>query len=125
MEHMAADPHDHSTFMRRNDLARPCSRHQVRTAQYWFHVRVRHPARDVPWGTYYQWTALEPVKVGSFSWLQVVVLANPLIYVAEGMRAALTDASHMSLVVIYPVLVAFSVLFMILGMRGFRDKVLS
>lgn len=76
-------------------------------------------------GTYYQWTALEPVKVGGFPWLQVLVLANPLIYVAEGMRAALTDAAHMHLYVIYPVLVGFCVLFLWLGIRGFYKRVLS
>lgn len=76
-------------------------------------------------GTYYQWTALQPVKVGGFPWLQVAVLANPLIYVAEGMRAALTNAAHMHLYVIYPVLVGFSALFLWLGIRGFNKRVLS
>ena len=44
-------------------------------------------------GTYYQWTKLAPVQVGSVHWLQILVLVNPLIYVTEGMRAGLTDAS--------------------------------
>ena len=35
-------------------------------------------------GTYYQWTRLAPVKVGSVHWLQILVLVNPLIYVNEG-----------------------------------------
>ena len=61
-------------------------------------------------GTYYQWTTLGPVQVAGFHWLQMLVLVNPLIYVAEGMRAALTDASHMSLLAVYPVLVAFCAL---------------
>ncbi len=76
-------------------------------------------------GTYYQWTALEPVKLGAFSWLQTLVLINPLIYVAEGMRAALTSTSHMHLYVVYPVLLGFCVLFLYLGIRGFRRRVLS
>ena len=63
-------------------------------------------------GTYYQWTRLAPVKVGGLHWLQTVVLINPLIYVNEGMRAAFTDASHMHLYIIYPVLVGFSALFL-------------
>ncbi len=75
-------------------------------------------------GTYYQWTALEPVKIGGFSWLQTVVLINPLIYVAEGMRAALTNIDHMQLYVVYPVLLGFCVLFLYLGIRGFRKRVL-
>jgi ABC-2 type transport system permease protein len=75
-------------------------------------------------GTYYQWTRLSPVRVGGLHWLQIVVLANPLIYVAEGMRAGLTQASHMHLYVVYPVLVAFLALFLRLGLRNFRRRVL-
>ena len=58
-------------------------------------------------GTYYQWTRLSPVTVDGFHWLQTIVLINPLIYVAEGMRAGLTNISHMPLYVIYPVLTGF------------------
>jgi ABC-2 type transport system permease protein len=75
-------------------------------------------------GTYYQWTRLAPVQVGGFHWLQTLVLVNPLIYVAEGMRAALTEAQHMPLYVIYPVLVGFCALFLTLGLRSFRRRVL-
>ena len=75
-------------------------------------------------GTYYQWTKLSPVKLGGFHWLQTVVLINPLIYVAEGMRAGLTNISHMPLYVIYPVLFAFCVGFLALGLRNFRRRVL-
>ena len=63
-------------------------------------------------GTYYPWTRLAPVQVGGFSWLQTLVLVNPLIYINDGMRAALTDASHMHLYIIYPAIVAFSVVFL-------------
>jgi ABC-2 type transport system permease protein len=76
-------------------------------------------------GTYYQWTALESVKIGSFPWLQTLVLVNPLIYVNEGMRAAFTHAEHMHLYVIYPVALAFCALFLYEGLRGFRKRVLS
>ncbi len=76
-------------------------------------------------GTYYEWTRLSPVYVGGFHWLQVLVLVNPLIYVNEGMRAAFTNAPHMHLYVIYPALVAFSALFLTLGLRNFRRKVLA
>lgn len=76
-------------------------------------------------GTYYQWTRLAPVKVGGFHWLQTIVLINPLIYVNDGMRAAFTDSSHMHLYVIYPALLGFSALFLTLGLRNFRRKVLS
>ncbi|HEY1825187.1 MAG TPA: ABC transporter permease [Acidimicrobiales bacterium] len=76
-------------------------------------------------GTYYPWTHLAPVKIGSFHWLQTLVLINPLVYVNEGMRAAFTDAPHMHLYVIYPVVVSFCVLFLGLGLRNFRRRVLS
>jgi ABC-2 type transport system permease protein len=76
-------------------------------------------------GTYYQWTRLSLVHVGGFHWLQVLVLVNPLIYIAEGMRAGLTEASHMQLYIVYPVLVGFCVLFLGLGLRNFRRRVLS
>jgi len=76
-------------------------------------------------GTYYQWTRLTPVKIGDWHWMQTIVLVNPLIYVNEGMRAAFTDASHMHLYVIYPVLVGFCVLFLAIGLRNFRRRVLS
>ncbi|WP_327070083.1 ABC transporter permease [Kitasatospora sp. NBC_01250] len=76
-------------------------------------------------GTYYQWTKLGAVQVGGFPWLQTLVLVNPLIYIAEGMRAGLTDASHLQLYVVYPVLIAFCVIFLSLGLRNFRRRVLS
>lgn len=76
-------------------------------------------------GTYYQWTRLAPVQVGPVHWLQIIVLINPLIYINDGMRAAFTNAAHMHLYVIYPAIVAFSVIFLILGLRNFRRKVLA
>ena len=75
-------------------------------------------------GTYYQWTRLSPVTVDGFHWLQTLVLINPLIYVAEGMRAGLTNISHMPLYVIYPVLTGFFAVFLALGLRNFRRRVL-
>jgi ABC-2 type transport system permease protein len=75
-------------------------------------------------GTYYQWTRLSPVKLGGFHWLQTIVLINPLIYIAEGMRAALTSISHMPLYVVYPVLIGFCAFFLALGLRNFRRRVL-
>jgi ABC-2 type transport system permease protein len=75
-------------------------------------------------GTYYQWTKLAPVQVAGIHWLQIIVLINPLIYVTEGMRAGLTPFSHMPLYVIYPVLTAFGAVFLTLGLRNFRRRVL-
>ena len=34
---------------------------------------------------YYPWSSLAPIQ-----WLQIVVLVNPLVYMCEGFRAALT-----------------------------------
>lgn len=76
-------------------------------------------------GTYYAWTALAPVEVHNWHWLQTIVLINPLIYVNEGMRAAFTDAQHMHLYVIYPALVGFLSVFLWAGLRNFRGRVLS
>jgi ABC-2 type transport system permease protein len=76
-------------------------------------------------GTYYAWTRLSAVKVGGFPWLQTLVLINPLMYVNEGLRAAFTDLPHMHLYVVYPVLIGFCVLFLTLGIRAFRKRVLS
>ena len=49
-------------------------------------------------GTYYPWITLAAIKIGGFSWLQALVCVNPLIYVTEGFRAALTTSTHMQLV---------------------------
>ncbi len=76
-------------------------------------------------GTYYPWTHLAPVEIGHFHWLQTLVLVNPLIYVNEGMRAAFTEAPHMHLYVVYPVMLGFLTGFMALGLRNFRRRVLS
>jgi len=76
-------------------------------------------------GTYYGWTRLAPVTIGGWHWLQTVVLINPLIYVNEGMRAVFTTAPHMHLYVIYPVVIGFGVVFLAIGLRNFRRRVLS
>jgi ABC-2 type transport system permease protein len=75
--------------------------------------------------TYYPWTKLAPVSIGGFHWLQTIVLINPLVYVNEGMRAAFTEAPHMQLFVVYPVMLAFAVVFLAIGLRNFRRRVLS
>jgi len=76
-------------------------------------------------GTYYAWTRLAPVTIDGWHWLQTLVLINPLIYVNEGMRAAFTRAPHMHLYVIYPVVCAFAAVFLAIGLRNFRRRVLS
>jgi hypothetical protein len=63
--------------------------------------------------------------VGGWHWLQTLVLINPLIYVNEGMRAAFTEAPHLHLYVIYPVVLGFGAVFLAIGLRNFRRRVLS
>jgi ABC-2 type transport system permease protein len=69
---------------------------------------------------YYSWSSLEPIR-----WLQIVVLANPLVYISEGYRAALTDSPTMSLWAVYGALLGFAALFTWLGINGFKRRVLS
>jgi ABC-2 type transport system permease protein len=69
---------------------------------------------------YYSWSSLEAIR-----WLQIVVLANPLVYISEGFRAALTNSPHMSLWAVYGALVGFAALFTWLGINGFKRRVLS
>ncbi|MDQ6784595.1 MAG: ABC transporter permease [Actinomycetota bacterium] len=76
-------------------------------------------------GTYYTWTSLHHVQVAGIPWLQILVLVNPLLYVTEGFRAALTHSSHMHLYIIYPVLLAISALLLRQGIAGFRKRVLA
>jgi ABC-2 type transport system permease protein len=68
--------------------------------------------------TYYSWQALEAIR-----WLQVVSLVNPLVYLSEGFRAALTPVPHMSLLAVYPIVVGFTGVFTWLGIRGFARRV--
>jgi ABC-2 type transport system permease protein len=76
-------------------------------------------------GTYYSWTKLAPVTLGGWHWLQTLVLINPLIYVNEGMRAVFTDSPHLQLYVVYPVVAGFGAVFLAIGLRNFRRRVLS
>jgi ABC-2 type transport system permease protein len=69
---------------------------------------------------YFPWQSLEAIR-----WLQIAVLVNPLVYMSEGFRAALTPVPHMSLIVVYPVLVAFTAVFTWRGLRDFKKRVLS
>ena len=70
---------------------------------------------------FYTWPSLDAVPV-----LQVVLLANPLVYASEGFRAALVAGEpHLSLLVIYPAMILSTIVFTILGMRGLRQRVLS
>jgi ABC-2 type transport system permease protein len=70
---------------------------------------------------YYPWTRLDAIP-----WLQILVLINPLVYMSEGFRMALTSGvGHMPALAIYGALVAFAILLTWVGVRGFRNRVLA
>ena len=69
---------------------------------------------------YYPWAALTPIK-----WLQYGVLFNPIVYMSEGLRAALTSSAHMNEALILGMLVFFLCLLGWLGMRGFLRRVVG
>jgi ABC-2 type transport system permease protein len=64
---------------------------------------------------YYPWAALD-----SIPWLQVGVLANPLVYVSEGLRASLTPSiDTMPAIAYLSALIVSLALLTLLGLRGF------
>jgi ABC-2 type transport system permease protein len=70
---------------------------------------------------YYPWKNLSPLP-----WLKVAVLINPLVYVSEGMRMALTTGiPHMAPLAVYAALIICIVAFLTLGINGFKKRVLS
>ena len=70
---------------------------------------------------YYPWQSLHPLR-----WLQVLVLANPLVYLSEGMRASLTTGvPHMPWGVVLAVLAGAAVVLLRVGIAGFRKRVLA
>jgi ABC-2 type transport system permease protein len=69
---------------------------------------------------YFSWQSLEAIR-----WLQIGVLANPLVYISEGLRGALTPVPTMNLFVVYGVMIAFTAGFLVLGVRGFKKRVLA
>jgi ABC-2 type transport system permease protein len=71
--------------------------------------------------TYYSWADLGPLR-----WLQIATLANPLVYVSEGFRFALTSQlPHMDPRAIFTALVLLSGTISYAGARGFKARVLS
>ena len=71
---------------------------------------------------YYPWSALGH----QLRWLQIGVLLNPIVYISEGLRAALTPTmDHMPKLGILGALIFFLALLTWLGMRGFRRRVVS
>ena len=70
---------------------------------------------------YYPWAGLKTIP-----WLQVAVLFNPIVYMSEGLRAAVTPSvAHMPWWAILIALVFFTAALGRLGLRGFLGRVLS
>jgi ABC-2 type transport system permease protein len=67
--------------------------------------------------TFYPWASLDDLP-----WFQAITLANPLTYVSEGMRGALTDAPHLASQWIALGLVGSLAVFGALGLRGFGRR---
>jgi ABC-2 type transport system permease protein len=70
---------------------------------------------------YYPWALLNHIR-----WLQLAVLVNPIVYMSEGLRAALTPGvAHMPYGYILLALVVSFVLLGKLGLNGFLKRVIS
>jgi ABC-2 type transport system permease protein len=70
---------------------------------------------------YYPWRGLDVIPV-----MKYIVLINPMVYVAEGMRGALTPSvPHMPIPVVGVALLIVVSAFWILGMRSFRKRAIG
>ena len=70
---------------------------------------------------YYPWAGLNKIF-----WLQVAVLFNPIVYISEGLRAAVTPGvEHMPIWAILLALTVFLVILGRFGIRGFLRRVIS
>jgi ABC-2 type transport system permease protein len=69
---------------------------------------------------YYPWERLDTIP-----WLRWAVLVNPLVYVSEGLRMAITNIPHMTAVGVYGGLLGFTALLAWIGLAGFRRRVLA
>ena len=70
---------------------------------------------------YYPWAYLNHLR-----WLQIAVLINPIVYMSEGLRAALTpDVAHMPYGYILLALVVSFLLLGWFGLKGFIRRVIS
>jgi ABC-2 type transport system permease protein len=70
--------------------------------------------------TFYPWAALDSLR-----WFQVVTLFNPLTYVSEGLRAAVTTAPHLDTGWIALGLVGWTLVLGAVGIRGFERRAID
>ncbi|HUN31987.1 MAG TPA: ABC transporter permease [Trebonia sp.] len=70
---------------------------------------------------YYPWSALHAIR-----WLQILVLLNPMVYMSEGLRAALTPSTgYMPIWAVMLALFGGTLVFGYLGLRTFRNRVIN
>jgi ABC-2 type transport system permease protein len=70
---------------------------------------------------YYPWSALHAIR-----WLQILVLLNPMVYMSEGLRAALTPSTgYMPVWAVMLALYGGTLVFGYLGLRTFRNRVIN
>jgi ABC-2 type transport system permease protein len=70
---------------------------------------------------YYPWAQLDKLP-----WLQFGVLVNPIVYMSEGLRSALTPAlKHMPNALTLVMLTFFLVLLTWIGIKGFLRRVIG
>ena len=70
---------------------------------------------------YYPWAGLSKIR-----WLQIAVLFNPIVYISEGLRAAITPGiEHMPWWAFLPALLFFLAALGRWGLKGFLGRVLS
>ena len=70
---------------------------------------------------YYPWQGLSVVPI-----LKYAVLINPMVYVAEGLRGALTPSvPHMPMGIVLTALFAITTIFWILGTRSFKRRAIG
>ena len=70
---------------------------------------------------YYPWALLHAIP-----WLQVLVLVNPLVYMSEGLRAALTpDLPHMPVWAFVTALLGATLTLGYVGVRSFVRRTIA
>lgn len=70
---------------------------------------------------YYPWAALHPIR-----WLQIAVLINPLVYMSEGLRAALTPSlPHMPVALFLVALTVAVLVLSSIGVTAFRRRTID
>ncbi|HET6508636.1 MAG TPA: ABC transporter permease [Baekduia sp.] len=70
--------------------------------------------------TFYPWAELDSLR-----WFQIITLINPLTYVSEGLRAALTASPHLGTGWIALGLVGWTIVFGFIGVRGFEKRAID